>query len=43
MELASAGLACTGDSPLPFIIAGIVLVAIVVLVVAFVLLRRGRK
>ena len=34
-------LACTGDGPLPFIVAGVVLVA-AVLVVAFVLMRRNR-
>ncbi len=33
-------LACTGDGPLPFIIVGIVIAAIVVLVVAFVILRK---
>ena len=35
-------LACTGDGPLPFIVAGVVLVAAAVLVVAFVLMRRNR-
>ena len=33
-------LACTGDNPLPFIIGGVVVVALIVLVVAFVLMRR---
>ena len=32
----------TGDGPLPFIVAGVVLVAAAVLVVAFVLMRRNR-
>ena len=36
-------LACTGDGPLPFIVAGVVLVAAAVLVVAFVLMRRNRE
>ena len=35
-------LARTGDGPLPFIVAGVVLVAAAVLVVAFVLMRRNR-
>lgn len=35
-------LACTGDGPLPFIVAGVVVVAAVVLVIAFVLMRRNR-
>lgn len=34
------GLACTGDNPLPFIVGGVVVVALVVLVVAFVFMRR---
>ena len=42
MEFETAGLACTGDSALPFIIAGVVAIAAVVLVVAFVLMRRNR-
>ena len=33
-------LACTGDSPLPFIIGGVVVLALAVLVVAFVVMRR---
>lgn len=40
MEVGQCGLACTGDSPLAFIVGGIVLVAIVVLVAAFFLMRR---
>lgn len=40
MEIGQCGLACTGDSPLPFIVGGIVLVAIVVLVAAFFFMRR---
>lgn len=40
MELAQCGLACTGDNPLPFIVGGVVAVALIVLVVAFVLMRR---
>ena len=32
-------LACTGDGPLPFIVVG---VAVVVLIAAFVLMRRNR-
>lgn len=40
MELGYCGLACTGDSPLPFIVGGVVVVALVVLVAAFVLMRR---
>ena len=39
MELAQSALANTGDNPLPFIVGGIV-VALIVLVVAFVLMRR---
>lgn len=42
MEIGTAGLACTGDSALPFIVAGVVAVAAVVLIVAFVLMRRNR-
>lgn len=42
MELGAAGLACTGDNSLPFIVAGVVTVALVVLVIAFVLMRRNR-
>ena len=42
MEFGTAGLACTGDSALPFIVAGVVAIAVVVLVVAFVLMRRNR-
>ena len=33
-------LARTGDSPLPFIIGGVVVLALVILVVAFVVMRR---
>ena len=40
MELAQSALANTGDNPLPFIVGGIVVVAPIVLVVAFVLMRR---
>lgn len=40
MELAQSALANTGDNPLPFIVGGIVVVALIVLVVAFVLMRR---
>ncbi|WP_267900882.1 hypothetical protein [Arabiibacter massiliensis] len=42
MGFGTAGLACTGDSALPFIIAGVVVVAVIVLVIAFVLMRRNR-
>ena len=38
MELAQSALANTGDNPLPFIVGGIVVVALIVL--AFVLMRR---
>ncbi|MGO5317713.1 hypothetical protein ACTQZK_11355 [Paraeggerthella sp. LCP19S3_G8] len=40
MELAYGCLACTGDNPLPFIVGGVVALALVVLVVAFVFMRR---
>lgn len=36
------GLANAGDTALPFIIGGIVLVALVVLIVAFVVMKRKR-
>lgn len=40
MELTYTSLASTGDNPLPFIIGGVVVLALIVLVVAFVLMRR---
>ena len=40
MELAQNALASTGDNALPFIVGGIMVVAAIVLVVAFVLMRR---
>ncbi len=40
MDLGYCGLACTGDNPLPFIVGGVVVVALIVLVVAFVFMRR---
>ncbi|OUO88634.1 hypothetical protein B5F40_12325 [Gordonibacter sp. An230] len=40
MGLAQGALAGTGDNPLPFIVGGVVVVALIVLVAAFVLMRR---
>lgn len=40
MESGFSMLASTGDNPLPFIIGGVVVLALIVLVVAFVLMRR---
>lgn len=40
MEWEQVGLACTGDTAMPFIIGGIVLAALIVLVVAFVVMKR---
>lgn len=42
MELIDGMLASTGDGPLPFIVAGVVVAALIVAIVAFVLMRRGR-
>ncbi len=42
MELIDGMLASTGDGPLPFIVVGVVVVALIVAIVAFVLMRRGR-
>lgn len=42
MNLAYCGLACTGDGPLPLIVAGVVAIALVVLLIAFVHTRRNR-
>lgn len=42
MELEACTTACLGDGALPFIVVGVVAVALVVLVVAFVLMRRKK-
>lgn len=33
-------MACTGDNPLPFIVGGIVVVALVILVIALIMRRK---
>lgn len=42
MELQTCTTACLGDSAMPLVIGGIVVVALIVLVVAFVLSRRKK-
>lgn len=42
MELGYSSLASTGDNPLPFIIGGVIAVALVVLVIAFIVSRRKK-
>lgn len=42
MQTALNALASAGDNYLPFIIGGVVVLALIVLIVAFVLMRRSR-
>ncbi|WP_290996718.1 hypothetical protein [Gordonibacter sp.] len=42
MEGVQGGLACTGDSPVLFLVVALVAVALIAVVVAVVFMRRGR-
>lgn len=42
MELQSSSLVCVGDSAMPFIIVGAIILAIVMLIIAFALMNRKK-